>query len=147
MKRPTQAKIDYARCWLAARVAANGEGYTALGVATFAFKMEAINAFNGYEQGKLKSIEVAETLRQAALRGGSLTYRDGEIVCMLAELRRLGFPLFPGRYTRQKGQVYACDLLIEEFKNIGIKIRISGLDKIWRKWVRRHPEIRTIYQK
>jgi hypothetical protein len=147
MKLPTQAKIDYARWWLAARVAANGEGYTPAGEAAARYKMEAINAFSGYKQGKLKAIEVAEILRQLALKGGSLTYRDGEIVCMLAELRRLGFPLFPGRYTRQKGQVYACDLLIEEFKNIGIKIRISGLDKIWRKWVRRHPEIRTIYQK
>jgi hypothetical protein len=148
MKRPTQAKIDYARCWLAARVAANGEGYTALGVATFAFKMEAISAFNGYEQGKLKSIEVAETLRQAALRGGSLTYRDGEIVCMLAELRRLGFPLFPGRETRQEGQVYACELIIEEFEKSGIEIPgIPGLEKIWRIWVRGHPEIRTIFQK
>jgi len=143
MKRPTQAKIDYARCWLAARVAANGEGYTALGVATFAFKMEAISAFNGYEQGKLKSIEVAETLRQAALRGGSLTYRDGEIVCMLAELRRLG-----SRETRQEGQVYACELIIEEFEKSGIEIPgIPGLEKVWRIWVRGHPEIRTIFQK
>jgi hypothetical protein len=88
MKRPTQAEIDYARCWLAARVAANGEGYTAPGEAAFAFKMEAINAFKGFKEGKLKSIEVAEILRQAALRGGDLTYRDGEIVCMLAELDR-----------------------------------------------------------
>jgi hypothetical protein len=147
MKRPTQAEIDEARCWLAARVAANGEGYTAPGEAAFMFKMEAINAFSGYEQGKLKSIEVAEILRQAALRGGDLTYRDGEIVCMLAELRRLGFPLFPGRYTRQEGQIYACDLIIEEFKKIGTPIRIPGLEKIWRTWSRRHPEIRTIYQK
>ena len=147
MKRPTQAEIDEARCWLAARVAINGEGYTPAGEAASRFKMETINAFNAYEQGKLKSIEVAETLRQAALRGGSLTYRDGEIVCMLAELRRLGFPLFPGRYTRQEGQIYACDLIIEEFKKIGTPIRIPGLEKIWRTWSRRHPEIRTIYQK
>jgi len=150
MKRRTQAEIDEARCYLAARVTHNGEGYTSKGVTEAAYKMEVINACMKHQQGKLNYLELAELIRQAALNTttcGSLTYRDGEIVCMLAELRRRGFPLFPGRYTRLEGQVYACDLVIEAFEKIGIEIQIPGLEKIWRTWSRRHPEIRTIFQK
>jgi hypothetical protein len=78
---------------------------------------------------------------------GDLTYRDGEIVCMLLQLEKWGFPLFPNPGGPREGQTYACDMVVDTFKDAGISSMARPTVKgVWKRW-KRHPQVRDFRKK
>jgi hypothetical protein len=57
------------------------------------------------------------------------------IVALLWYLQGRGLPLFPNRAGRQPGQTYACDIVVEIFKEVGVKkVSVSTVEHVWKGW-------------
>jgi hypothetical protein len=95
------------------------------------------------ERGELppkKLCEYAAKVLRQVIKGnvrGTLLYRDTCIASLLISLESWGFPLFPNRAGRRRGQTYGCDIVIEAFKKIGIHFSEHTVEQVWNVWKRR----------
>jgi hypothetical protein len=78
----------------------------------------------------------AEILRQGLKeQRGSLMQRNGHIAFMLAQLQDQNIPLFPNRDGgRRLGRTYGCDIVVNVFKNAGVRISPALVEKVWNIW-------------
>jgi len=88
----------------------------------------------------------AKVLRQANKENvrGTLLYRDSCIAGLLIDLESWGFPLFPNRAGRRRGQTYGCDIVVAAFKRAEIRLSVDTVEQVWKVWKRhwadqRHP--------